>query len=195
MPVAVAQPVDLSSPPRKQWTREELAPIAKAGLLDIEEYELVEGELLRKMGKKRRHNLALGHLMDWLHSIFPKGVIQPEPSIDVSPADTPTNEPQPDAIVLNRPARDIPTLPRPDDILLLVEVSDTSLNFDLTVKAALYARAGIQDYWVIDINARRVIIHRKPRNGGYVSVIAYAEDEMVSPEAAPQAEIKVADLL
>ncbi len=56
--------------------------------------------------------------------------------------------------------------PQPGDIRLLVEISDTSLKYDLSVKAALYARAGIFEYWVVDVNGRRLIAHRDPEGAG-----------------------------
>jgi len=57
--------------------------------------------------------------------------------------------------------------PQPADIRLLVEISDSSLAFDLKVRARLYARAGIVEYWVFDVPARRLVVHRNPLNGSY----------------------------
>jgi len=115
-----------------------------------------------------------------------------ETPIDVAPEDNPTNEPQPDLIVLKRDfsqfTRNNPT---PADLLLVVEISDTTLYFDITTKAALYARAGIPDYWVLDINGRRMLVHRDPQDGRYTSVVAYNIDESVSPLAAPEAAFPV----
>ena len=63
----------------------------------------------------------------------------------------------------------------------------------MTVKAGLYARAGILDYWVADVTAHRIGIHRDPQNGVYQSVQWYGEGETVSPLAAPEARFAVAD--
>ena len=115
--------------------------------------------------------------------------------IDVSPEDNPTSEPIPDLVVLKRSIRGRRTNPRPAELLLVTEVADSSLAFDLNIKAALYARAGIAEYWVLDINGRRLIVHRDPRDGRYQWVTAYAEDEAVSPLAAPHAMFKAADVL
>ena len=65
-----------------------------------------------------------------------------------------------------------------------MEVSDTTLDFDLRVKGPLYARAGIQEYWVVDLKARRMVVHREPVAGVYQSIEAYSEDESVAPLAA-----------
>jgi Uma2 family endonuclease len=83
--------------------------------------------------------------------------------------------------------------PRPEDLRLVVEISDSTVAFDMTTKAALYARAGIVEYWVLDIPARRIIVHRDPREGRYQSVTAYSEQERVSPLAAPEQEFSVKD--
>ena len=69
---------------------------------------------------------------------------------------------------------------------------DTSLSFDLNTKAALYARAGIAEYWVLDIPGRRLIVHRFPAAGRYSGVNAYAETESAAPLAAPETPFKVA---
>ena len=65
------------------------------------------------------------------------------------------------------------------------------LSFDLTVKARLYARARIVEYWVVDIPGRRIIVHRDPQEGQYQSVVAYAEQESVKPLASPDHEFPV----
>jgi Uma2 family endonuclease len=164
------------------------------GLWDQQRLELVEGELISKMGKNRPHVNVLTLVFAWLIRVFGEQHVNPEAPIDVAPEDNPTNEPEPDLIVLKRPLRDFPTEnPRPDDLQLVVEVSDTTLGFDLTTKAALYSRAGIAEYWVVDVAARRIIVHREPQVGGYQSVAAYNEQETVRPLAALEHEFRVAD--
>src|SRR5205085_8284824 len=85
--------------------------------------------------------------------------------------------------------------PKPQDVALLVEIADTTLRFDLTTKADLYARAGIEDYWVLDLNGRRMIVHRSPQSGKYRSVTAYSENEHVVPLAPPSTQVLVSDVL
>jgi Uma2 family endonuclease len=185
-----------TGPSRKRWTRAECARLEAAGLLDQEHLELVEGELIDKMGKNRPHVNALVRMQVWLHKVFGETLVNPEAPIDVSPEDNPTNEPQPDIIVLKRDISYFESAkPGPQDLDLVVEVFDTSLNFDLTVKAALYARAGIADYWVLDVPGRRLIVHRQPQSGRYASIMVYNEHEAVAPLAAPHAMFKVTDAL
>jgi len=110
----------------------------------------------------------------------------------VAPQDSPTNEPQPDLVVLNR---EVTTFgrehPGPQAIRLVIEVSDSTLSFDLRIKAALYARAGIAEYWVLDIAGRRMFVHRDPRGGRYTSVVAYNGEESVAPLCAPESPFLV----
>src|SRR6202162_3964680 len=130
----------------------------------------------------------------WLQRAFGARAVNPNAPIDVSPEDNPSNEPEPDIIVLNRDLSNFRSAnPGPQDLHLVVEVADTTLNFDLTVKAALYARAGIAEYWVLDVSGRRLIVHRHPQSGKYTAVLVYSEQEEVAPLAAPHAMFKPAD--
>ena len=181
-------------PPRKQWTRAECATLEASGLLDQQHLELIEGDLISKMGKKPRHVDAATLLQGWLTQVFGVRFVNPEAPIDVAPEDNPTNEPVPDLVVLKRSFSKFRLArPQPEDLDLVVEVADTTLTFDLTVKAALYARAHIVEYWVLDVTARRLIVHRDPKSGGFASIVAYGEHESVAPLAAPQREFRVAD--
>src|SRR5579859_6250576 len=122
-----------------------------AGPRDQQRLELVQGELISKMGKKRPHVNALVAVQAWLVRTFGDQFVNPGAPIDVEPGDNPTNEPEPDLVVLTRPSREFRDAnPTPSDPRLVVEISDSTLGFDLTIKAELYARAGIFEYWVVD---------------------------------------------
>lgn len=195
MPVAVENPVSAAAPPHKLWTRAECEALERAGVLEMERYELIAGELVLKMGKKAPHMQTLMRLVRWLRSVFGETIVAQEPSISVHPEDSPTSEPEPDAIVLNRSFLGLDRLARPEEIRLVAEVSGATLAFDLTVKAGLYARAGIAEYWVLDLQGRRMIVHRRPEGGKYLDVAGYLEDESVATLGAPEATIRVGDLL
>src|SRR5256885_13405791 len=96
---ALPAPLD---PPRKVWTRAECAILEVSGILDGQHLELIEGDLINKMGKKRPHVNSLTLMMAWLIQVFGARFVQPEAPIDVAPEDNPTNEPEPDCIVLTR---------------------------------------------------------------------------------------------
>ena len=147
------------------------------------------------MSKKRPNTNTQTFFLGWLFQTFGVDRVNTETPIDVAPEDNPTSEPVPDGIVLNRPTWEIDRdNPQPADLRLVVEFSDTSLRFDLGAKARLYARAGIPDYWVLDVNGPRLIVHRDPVDERYRSVAAYGEDESVAPLAAPGSELNVASV-
>ena len=78
---------------------------------------------------------------------------------------------------------------------LVVEVADSSLDFDTNEKRLLYARAGIREYWVVDINGRRLLVYRDPQGGDYATQQTFGPAESVSPLAVPSATVRVADML
>jgi len=162
-----------------------------AGLLDGEHLELIDGELIDKKGKNEPHLWTVMLLHEWLVPLFGARRVLKEDPINVAPKDKEHSEPEPDLVVLRENRGPGKMKPQPEDILLTIEVADSSRSFDLTKKAELYARAGIPDYWVFDTNRREVIVHREPASGKYTSVVKYREHETVAPLAAPQHELKI----
>jgi Uma2 family endonuclease len=181
-------------PRRKRWTREECKALEASGLFAQQHLELVAGELIDRMGKNGPHYTAIALLAIWLRRAFGDLFVLQEVPIDVAPEDNHTSEPEPDVIVTVRELGNFVALnPCPEDLRLVAEVSDSSIGFDMTVKAALYARARIMEYWVLDVNERRLIVHRDPTAGKYTTVTVYREHESVSPITAPHAEFRAAD--
>jgi Uma2 family endonuclease len=193
--IATPEPPAPLIPPRKRWTRAECSLLESSGIWEQQKLELIQGELISKMGQNPPHVILLSRIMQWLVETLGWGRVYQDAPIDVAPEDDPTNEPEPDAYVRKKPTSGVPTgNPQPRDLDLVVEVSDSSLRFDLTVKAQLYARAGIVEYWVLDVSGRRLIVHREPTLTGYNSVIAYSESEKVAPLASPEHELDIAKL-
>jgi Uma2 family endonuclease len=189
----------LRSPFAVIWTRDDCARLAAAGVLDYR-YELVAGEIIKKVGQNLPHRTSITLITAWLCSIFGAVFFQSQATIDVAPEDNPTSEPEPDVTVLSVPlpelARQNPRQnPTPEHIRLVIEVADTTLDYDLSVKAGLYARAGIPEYWVLDLRGRRLRTLRQPADGSYGQTTEYAEGDSAAPLAAPPAVVRVADLL
>lgn len=181
---------------RKRWTRQELEQLESLSVFETGRYELLEGELLDTMGKLPPHTFTLLSLLQFLRSAFGDDFLSHESVIDLAPQDNVTNAPEPDAIVLRRPFRDFfQQHPGPEDILLLVEVADSSLAIDVRIKRDLYARSAIEEYWVVDINGRRMIVHRKPENGGYSEAFLVGEFEAVAPLSAPAHRLALSTIL
>ncbi len=105
------------------------------------------------------------------------------------------SEPQPDFAVVRHPWSGYPDAhPRPPDILLLIEVADSSLEFDLGAKLELYARAGIREFWVVDLTRNRVLVHRRPHDGRYDPITAVDISGTLTVEALPGLAISVAQI-
>ena len=102
-------------------------------------------------------------------------------------------DPEPDLAVV--PGRPRDYVGHPTTATLVVEVADSSLDFDTDEKRRLYARSGIGEYWVVDINGRRLLVYRDPRAGDYHTSRTCGPPESVAPLAVPTATVPVADLL
>jgi len=182
-------------PNRYRWTVAECSRMAEEGRL-VGRYELLDGEVVSKMGQKPTHYLAISLLTQWANRTFGDRFVRVQGPIALPGPDGDYSEPEPDLAV----TRESTTAysdhhPRPEDLLLVVEVSDATLRTDLIVKARLYARAGIAEYWTLDLNARQLHIHRQPVEGEYTAVTIHAEAETVALAARPDAPIAFADLL
>ncbi len=197
MPAVVEMhPAQIPSEARRKYTREDCRALEAAGLLELERYELIDGELIRKMGKSALHSLALQLVVEWLRGVFGSRYVQQEVSIDLSPLLNTTNELEPDAVLIRRPVGAFPPAnPGPADLLQVVEDSVTTREFDLGAKAAKYASAGIVDYWVLDLREMQIVVHRNPVGERYESIIAYAADEPVAPLAAKGSSVCLRDLV
>jgi Uma2 family endonuclease len=197
MPQVLQQPTENAPAPfRIVWTRQDCERFEREGWLSPGSYELIAGDILRKMPQKRPHSAGVGLLFAWCLSISGNYFVQTQAAIDVSPEDNPTSFPEPDVFILNRSIADfLVDYPKPDDLELVAEVSDSTLAFDLSTKAGLYARAGIVEYWVLDVVGRSLMVHREPREGCYQSVVRYAADERVATLAKPTVWVVVSTLL
>jgi Uma2 family endonuclease len=104
-------------------------------------------------------------------------------------------DPEPDlAIVPGHPRQ---YSKHPSSAALVIEIADTSLKFDTTEKVRLYAKAGIPEYWVLDLNGRQLLVYRDPNSAAfdYSTKLTLTDRDTVQPTAQPQATIKISDLL
>ena len=194
-PIFPPQEPPMRPPNRVRWTREQCASLHDARIL-IGRYELMNGDILSKGGQTPAHAYVIRMLMTHLVTIFGGNRIQCQLPIHIPGSNSEYSEPEPDCAVLARPFGEfVDHHPSSLDLHLVVEVSDSSLNFDLKSKALLYANAGIIEYWIINLISRRLLVLRKPDSTGYASIIAYSETELCAPLASPSNSVLVADLL
>ncbi len=105
-------------------------------------------------------------------------------------------EPEPDIAVLRPRPRGYRTRhPGPDDIMLVIEVADTSLEYDRSVKIPLYAAAGIPEVWLVNLPAERIEVYRNPAAGAYVALTSVSRGETLTPLFLPTARLSVSDVL
>jgi Uma2 family endonuclease len=181
---------------RKKWNVAECRFLTDSGLLEPGKYELIEGEIVFKMGRGRLHIIAISHILTVLAAIFGLASLQNQAQIGIGERDE-FNDPEPDIAVLRGRVDDYRERdPDPaTEVLLLVEAANSSLKGDTTVKANIYARHGLPEYWVVAIPTRQLIVHRQPTTQGYADVQTYAETDAITPLAAPSSSVRVADLL
>lgn len=163
--------------PRHRLTRRDYYRMGEAGILrDDDRVELLEGQVIDMSPIGPRHALVTQNLTELLVKGFAdRAGVRCQMPVVLDDG----SEPQPDFALVRRRWRGYPlTHPAPDDVFLLIEVSDSSLGFDRVVKLPLYARAGIREVWIVDLTTDRVLIYRKPAGGVYGT-----ESQVVSPNA------------
>ena len=188
-----AEKTKLQFPEAVRWTRDDCNALEKAGCLNYR-YELIEG-VIYKLSQNYRHGGMIIAIILWLVKLFGKEFVLSQTSIDVRPEDNPTSEPMPDAIVMHDSFNSLVSNPKANQILFCFEVSDSTLDYDLYSKAGLYARAGIPEYWVIDIPGRKLHVHRNPSEGEYQSITVHTESEFVSLLSKPEARAQISEFL
>jgi Uma2 family endonuclease len=153
----------------------------KSGILGSgDPVELIDGYLVLKMTKNPAHELATGLILDILTPLLPVGWF---PRVQ-GPVTTQLSEPEPDISLVRGARRDYKEHhPAPDDTALLIDVADTSLHLDQTVKKQSYARAGIKVYWIVNIPDRRIEVYTSPTGPAeepdYGDTRHYGPDEQV----------------
>ena len=169
----------------------------EAGLLAGQRFELIEGDLIDKMGQNPPHAFSVSAFNAWLTRIF-EGRVRIQLPIEVAAPDKATSLPEPDvAVIAGEPASSFRSRhPRGDELLLVIEVADSTARHDLTTKRDIYARAGVPEYWVLDLASRKLIVHRKPSSQGqYTEILSLDETEAASLSGHPDATLAIARLL
>ena len=178
---------------RRLFTREEYHRMAEVGILKpTDRVELIRGEIVTMSPAGRRHGAFVDNLNQILVlRLAGRAIVSVQNPVVLSD-DT---EPEPDLKILRR--RLVPYKerePYADDVLLLIEVSDSSLAYDRSTKLALYAEAGIPEYWVVNCPAESIEVHRSPEGGRYREVIRVAGNATVTIQAFPDVALTLAEI-
>jgi Uma2 family endonuclease len=196
MPAAALQIPPGGAPPRKRFTVGEVEQMLEAGLFAGQRLELIDGDLIDKMGQNPPHAYAIRLVFAWLVKILEPERVLVQAPIQAGGLDRKWSLPEPDLAVLSELKDEYRSRhPRGNELLLVVEVSDTTVLHGETTKRDLYARAGVGEYWVLDVDGRQLTIHRSPLNGIYSHIQTWAEQDEVYPEFHSSEAVKVATLL
>jgi len=181
----------------RRWTRREYGRLIDAGLLHEDDaIELLDGCLVVAEPQHTPHATAIDLAGEALRQAFGQGW---RVRIQLPLGLGAVSEPEPDVAVVRGDARDF-LADHPATAALVVEVADASLRLDRGLKARIYARAGIPDYWIVNLVDRVLEVHRDPVSAGrrgsrYRDIRVMGADERVVPIPRPLAAIAVADLL
>jgi Uma2 family endonuclease len=180
---------------RHRFTWDDYHALAAAGALkEDDKVELIEGEIVDMAPIGSRHAAAVDRLGRWLvMGCGTRAIVRVRGPVRVGAH----SEPQPDLLALERRDdfyQDAP--PTADDVLLLIEVADSSLQYDQAVKLPLYARAGVREVWLVDLVRNEVQVHREPTPGGFSFVERCGRGgASVEPIAFPGLSLRVDELL
>lgn len=175
-------------------TVEDYHRMATAGIFGPDErVELLDGTLLTMAAKGAAHSSATTRTRRALEQRLAERVLvrvqDPVRLNDFS-------EPEPDiAVVILDPLEYASHHPQPSEILWLIEIADSSLDFDCGAKASAYARSGIAEYWVLDVQARKLHVFRSPVAQIYESEFVFAETMTIAPLAFPDCVLQISEML
>lgn len=186
-PPGFAVPADAT---RRLWSWTDLRRLEDAGILAPgERVELIAGEIIAMSPKGVRHEILRNELILYWADRRPRDVkFAEEPPLTLAEH----TEPEPDIILF--PASLRVNEVRADNVLLVVEIADSSLAWDLRTKAQVYAAFGVREYWVIDAATHETTVHRDPHDGAYRSVSVHGSGERLVPSLVPALAVSIADL-
>ncbi len=182
---------ELAAMPYHRWTVDEYHQMASAGLLDeTDRVELIEGEMIDMAPIGSRH----AYLVDRLAQVLTRNdgpyLVRVQNPILLGER----SEPQPDVVVV-RDKSYMEAHPTASDVLLIVEVADTTIEYDREVKLGLYARHDIPEVWLLDVNARELTVYREPAEGQYRLIRKPMTTEAVSPLEVPGLMFRLAAVM
>lgn len=180
--------------PRRKWTLAEIEWLSDQGVFggvdrERERFELIGGEIVPMSAKGAFHeDIKRALNRHWIKALPP----ETEALTETTLRDAPHDFREPDFIFW--PSHVSVRELKPAHVQLIVEISDSSLGYDLGPKAAYYASLGLPDYWVID--ARRLVthVHRRPEGGAYASIVTAPHTEQLVPLTLPSLAVRLADL-
>ena len=180
-------------PRRLRFTVDEYYKMIELGMLkDYEKAEIIEGELIQKMTIGDRH-AAIVNLLNrfFIKNVSDDTLVSVQNPVRLSDYD----EPEPDLVLADLHKYDGKRHPQPKEILLIVEVSDSTLKYDRNTKLLLYAEAEIPEVWIVNLPNDLIEIHQKPSSGIYQLTKIFKRGEQIESEMLPDLRLEVDQIL
>jgi len=194
----IATPSIAEDPRLHRFTRDEYYQMADLGFFQAKRVELIYGEIVEMAAMKDMHAAGILLAIDAFKAALPGLLVRSQLPLNLAEH----SAPEPDISVVTGTIRDYVGTGHPKTAELIVEISDTTLNYDRSIKAALFAEAGIRDYWIVNLNSNCVEGMREPMQDissplgwRYGSVTVFKAGDKLSPLAKAGVGIAVADLL
>jgi Uma2 family endonuclease len=179
--------------PRRLLTVDQYHKMGEAGVLgEDDRVELIEGELIEMAAIGSRHMAKVNRLARLLiRAVGDQAIVSVQNPISLPPH----NEPEPD-IVLLRPRSDdyAAQLPSAQDVLLVIEIADTTMAYDRDVKLSIYARHGIPEVWLVDVQSESVSVYLDPSANGYRTLLTPRGNETLAAALLPGAGVRLSEL-
>jgi Uma2 family endonuclease len=180
-------------PRRLRFTVDEYYKMIELGILkDYEKAEIIEGELIQKMTVGDRHAAIVNSLNRFFVKNLSDDILV---SVQNPVRLTDFNEPEPDIALADLTKYDGRRHPRPAEIILIVEVSDSTLKYDRDTKLSLYAEAEIPEVWIVNLPNEIIEIHQKPNVGIYQMTKIFKRGETIASETLPDLKLAVNEIL
>jgi Uma2 family endonuclease len=187
-------PLEVVPPTKRLFTVHEYHRMGEAGILtEDDRVELIHGEIIVMPPIGPEHAGSVDGLGDFLRSkLGPTVIVRGQNPLHLGLR----SEPEPDlAVVLRRDDYYRSAHPTAEDVLLVIEIAESSLTYDQKTKSRLYAKAGIQEYWIVDLIHREIVVHRDPSRSRYRTVQQIKPGDTIAPLVFPDVSLAVADLL
>lgn len=179
---------------RRQFTVAQYHQMVEAGILtEDDRVELIEGEIIEMSPIGRRHAACVNRLIRlFTNHLGDRVIVAAQNPVQLSDR----SEPQPD-ITLLQPRADFYESghPQPQDILLLVEVADTTVEFDREIKIPLYAKSGVREVWLVDLSQNAIAVYREPSLSGYGQVQQLQRGQKLTVQAIADVSLAVEEVL